>query len=286
MRRIAHSAMGTLLSHLPPRVVRTIGRAQFRIPVLRWLLQRANGALTNREGTIANGAGAGLRFDGSGGNPGYLLGTSEPEEQAWLAKHLSTGGILYDIGANIGFISTLAGRMAGEGGHVYAFEPFPSSASRARHNAALNDMTNVTVIEAAVADRAGIALLDIYDRSQHHRLTEHAVASAIQVDVIAIDDWKLRAAAPDPTVVLIDVEGTEIQVLRGMRACLSESRPIVLCEVHWLGRQFLDEFAAWIEPIGYVLSSLEHSSPPSDEVRWHAILTPSDVGQPMRRVRL
>ncbi len=71
-----------------------------------------------------------------------------------------------------------------------------------------------------------------------------------------------------------------------MRACLSESRPIVLCEVHWLGRQFLDEFAAWIEPLGYVLSSLEHSSPPSDEVRWHAILTPSDVGQPMRRVRL
>ncbi len=69
MRRMAHGAMGTLLSHLPPRVVRTIGRAQFRIPGLRWLLQRASGSLTNREGIIANGEGAGLRFDASGGLP-------------------------------------------------------------------------------------------------------------------------------------------------------------------------------------------------------------------------
>ncbi len=178
MRRVAHGAMRTLLSHLPPRVVHTITKAQ--IPVLQWLIQRANRSFTDREGIIANGAGAGLRFDASGfyglgGLPGYLVGTSEPASQAFLAKHLSTGGILYNIGASIGFFSTLAGRMVGEGGHVYAFEPFPSSASRARHNAALNDMTNVTVIEAAVADTTGIALLD---NSPPHSLQVAPASSA------------------------------------------------------------------------------------------------------------
>src|SRR4051812_46373785 len=98
--------------HLPPGVTRAVGRWQFRIPLLRALMLRTNERLTG-EGIIANGIGAGLHFDARGGQPGYLLGTSEIREQTLLTHFLSSGGVFYDIGANVGFFSTLAARVVG-----------------------------------------------------------------------------------------------------------------------------------------------------------------------------
>jgi FkbM family methyltransferase len=257
---------------LPTPMVRAVGRAQFRYPALRRLLLRVNAQLTESEGVIGRGVGAGLLFNATGGYPGYLLGTSEPEEQEMIKRLLAPGAVFYDIGANVGFFSTLAARLVGPQGHVYAFEPFPESAARARANAALNNFDHVTVVEAAVSRGNGRLTLALSDSSATHHLATGV--EGLLVDVVGIDMWRADANAPAPTLVMIDTEGAELDVLEGMSNLLREHRPWVLCEVHWLGDAFTDYFAEQLEPLGYRLSNLHGGPVPSGAVRWHAVLDP------------
>ena len=65
------------------------------------------------------------------------FGDLESPVQEAMVRHLAPGGVMYDIGANIGFFSLLGARLAGpEPGHVYAFEPAPVNAEAIRVNAA------------------------------------------------------------------------------------------------------------------------------------------------------
>src|SRR5438046_3189821 len=126
-----------LVSRLPPSWIRWAGRLRDRVPlfgpVVRWF---ARDVLAT-QGVIRHGLGAGLRFDARLGSGGYLLGTAEPDEQAALGGFLKPGDVFYDLGANIGFFATLAARLVGSGGRVYAFEPNPACAGQVRRNADL-----------------------------------------------------------------------------------------------------------------------------------------------------
>src|SRR5512135_3645063 len=74
------------------------------------------------------------------------LGTYEPELQAALREFLAPGQTVYDVGANIGYISLLMARQVGPGGCVYAFEALPANVERIRANIDLNHLANVSVI--------------------------------------------------------------------------------------------------------------------------------------------
>jgi FkbM family methyltransferase len=259
-----------VVSRLPPSFIRAVGRAQFRSPLLAKLIGRTRGRL-NGVGIIRHGVGAGLRFDSTGGYPGYLLGTSEPEEQSFLANHLSPGDVFYDLGANVGFYSTIAAHLVGPTGRVYAFEPHPTSAKSAARNAALNDFTNVTVVPAAVSNINGRTKLALSEISAKHKLGD---GSGLEVDVVSIDQWSVNERAPGPSVVMIDVEGAELLALDGMRATLREHKPVVCCEVHWLGARFLEYCRDELGPLGYELANLVGAEPQVDG-HWHAVLTAS-----------
>jgi FkbM family methyltransferase len=143
--------------------------------------------VADAETVITHGFGAGLRFRGSGGYPCYVPGTSEPDEQALLQAKLGPGDVFYDIGANIGFFSTLAGRLVGPTGRVFAFEPFSLSADRAEANAALNGFQHVTVVRVAVGRRPGRGTLAMSrNASTHHIVT---AGDGIPVELVGIDDW-------------------------------------------------------------------------------------------------
>ena len=67
----------------------------------------------------------------------YWLGTYEPELQAALRELIRPGAVIYDVGANIGYVSLLLAKAAGKTGKVYAFEALPENAERWRKNMAL-----------------------------------------------------------------------------------------------------------------------------------------------------
>ena len=146
-----------LIARLPPDLIRMFGRLEKALPMLSPVIRRVVRSVQTEDGVISHGPGAGLRFNPAGANPGYALGTTEPVMQGKVAELLAPGSVFYDIGANVGFFSVIAGRRVGKDGMVYAFEPVPANADALAHNIAINGFSNIELIRAAVSSTTGQA---------------------------------------------------------------------------------------------------------------------------------
>jgi FkbM family methyltransferase len=268
---------------LPPTLIGWLGRLQFKLPALAPLINWAGAGMRSGESVIRYGVGEGLRFDPAGGHPGYALGTSDPDEQALLADLLKPNDVFYDIGANVGFFTTLAARLVGPAGHVYGFEPFPRSAAIARANAARNGFDDVTIVQAAVSDKPGEAefLTPANQGTVVYRLKngneDAAPGESIRVAVVAIDDLINQGQLRPPSVVTIDAEGAELSILVGMTHTLRTHRPTIMCEVHWISlRGLKTTLNLLLGPSAYDLSRIgggELPHPDSLE-RYHVLIVP------------
>ena len=272
---------------LPPPLIKAVGRWQFRVPMLRRLVNAAAHRAAAGEGAIQHGVGRGLRFDAAGGFPGYLFGTTDLHEQRALEATLGPGGVFYDVGANIGFYATLAGRLVGPGGRVVAFEPFGESAARLRNNMALNGFGDrLTLVEAAASDRAGDCRLAMGRDAMRHRLGDGEAAAGVVVPLVTLDGCRAERDLPPPDVVMIDVEGAECDVIRGMRGTIAECRPVVLVEVHYIPEAVREVFEEVLEPHGYAARVLDNGSVdpaagwPTGPVRFHVVLEPTTRAMP------
>lgn len=266
-------------SKLPPSALRWVGRAQFNYPILAPLIRIGAAQVASGNGKIANGPAKGLQIDASLGFPGYILGTTEPEQQQFLVENLGPGDVAYEVGANVGFFALLCARLVGRSGRVYAFEPLPTCAAACRGNAASNDFDQIEVFELAVSDFDGTVAIDCSQDStalasvKRESVSEaDLVVPAKQLDGVIASD-QLRP----PTLLMIDVEGHEIAVFRGAMQTIAEHRPTILCEVHWLGQGFIDYYESELRPLGYALKNLEGGQVPTDNVRWHAVLNLTDA---------
>lgn len=131
--------------------------------------------------------------------------------------------IVWDIGANVGLFSFAAAAL---GAQVVAVEPDPWLASVIHRSVLINKLP-VTVLPAAVSDRAGICQLHTPDegRSSNSLEGKGAAQTVISVTLDSLLDY---FAAPQ--VLKIDVEGMEGRVLAGAQRVL-EARPRIFCEV-------------------------------------------------------
>lgn len=265
-----------LIAWLPAGMIRWVGQLQFRIPILGPVLGRFSRRVLATEGVIRHGIGSGLRFDARGGTAGFLFGTSEPHEQAALDRFLQPGDVFYDIGANVGFFATLAARLVGAGGMVYAFEPNPACALRVKRNAALNSFSQVEVVEAAVSSESGRTRLKLGHITGASTIMWNASEAGVEVALISVDDFIRDRSARGPTVVMIDAEGAEIRVLEGMQETIRKYRPVIMCEVHWIGEEFLSHCHERLIPLGYTVRPLKGGEFPTGLSRFHALLTPND----------
>ena len=135
------------------------------------------------------------------------------------------GDVVLDCGAHHGFLTILLAGWAGAGGRVVAFEASPSSARILRENVARNGLEDRVTVEAkAVGAAAGT--LRMSEESNAIALTGRRPAG-VAVPVVPLDDY----AALRPTLIKLDVEGFEIEVLRGARQVL-EGVPKLAIEVH------------------------------------------------------
>lgn len=158
-----------------------------------------------------------LRDEGVG-RPIFLNEQYEPAETLFLTQELRQGGVFVDIGANIGYFTTLASRLVGPGGRVIAFEPDPDHCELLRRNLQLNAACNVIVRNEALGDERQTGRLF---RSESN-FGDHRVAAGGELRAsipIAINRFdraseELRLARVD--FIKIDVQGYEPRVIAGM----------------------------------------------------------------------
>jgi FkbM family methyltransferase len=265
--------------------------SSFPLSWIKWLLKLdsipnlprvARLGLKKRNLTITEGVGAGLKFNTGAADSDFALGTYELPVQEILAKYLKSGDIFYDIGANIGFFSVIAARLVGTSGHIYAFEPVKENAACIRHNIKLNDFSQITLLEKAVSSSAGEGEMLLTLHPGGHALstvyTPPDIQSSLTVELVSIDDLVAQKILLPPTVVKIDVEGAEIDVLRGMKQTIQQFKPILIYEVDDGNKESLtqksQEIETFISYFDYKITPLADAYP---LIQWyvnHAIAIP------------
>jgi FkbM family methyltransferase len=267
------------VSVLPPSTASYIQRTLFEIPLLGRGMRAMAASAAKGEGVVTHGPARGLRIDATGTAFSFALGTWGEAEQDLLAEHLRPGDVFYDVGAHIGSLSLLAARLVGPAGHVVAFEPSPENAAQLRRNVDLNGFENITVVEAAVSSRAGLARLDL---RREERVKARLVGSAeprrdgvVSVRTVSLDGWRAEESFPLPSFLKIDVEGAEMAVLHGADEVLRASRPVMLVEVHpTVGPAFAEYLEERLLPLGYRATSLTGGPVPLSDDHFHAVLVP------------
>jgi FkbM family methyltransferase len=259
------------------RLIRAVGRVPGLARALRWYANRyAEGSVV----TIPSGYAQGMRWRRSHQYVnGYWIGQHELEVQAAIARLLSPGDGFIDLGANAGFFTLVGVRKVGASGWCVAVDPDPFNCEMIRAQVVLNDLKNCTVIQAAVAERAGTLQFTVAAPGES---TGHLVGAGeqgggggtvIDVSVTTID--AICESHANPRLIKVDVEGAEVRTLEGAARTLATVRPIWLVESHSveLGR----EVRRILSAAGYTFTSLvgDALAPSGDGLPHHSIALPS-----------
>ncbi len=161
----------------------------------------------------------------------YWTGLHEEHTQKAIADILKSGMSYWDVGTHIGFFALLAGRIVGQTGHVHAFEPVPENLERLRSAISLNNFENITVHETAITASGGTILLRSHEFSTSWSLMEQrGHPEGITVSCETLDS--LAQSLPLPDLIKIDVEGAEVDVLRGGIEILTNNCLLLFVEFH------------------------------------------------------
>ncbi len=167
-------------------------------------------------------------------SPKYRYLSWNPEEYAAFKAAVRPGTLVFDVGANIGAYTVLFAQWTGAAGRVVAFEPSPPSIAGLREQVRLNGVSDrVEIIEAAVSQSPGSAAFDCGGASGTNALVPDAESGAdvIRVETTSLDAF-CAARGIYPSIVKIDVEGAELDVLRGGRETLARPGVDVFVEFH------------------------------------------------------
>lgn len=176
----------------------------------------------------------------------------------YAREFVHPGDVVWDIGANVGIFAVAAAQRAGVSGQVIAVEADTWLTGLLRRSAAIQPSTSapIQVIPAAAYSSLGVAAFHIARHGRASNFLAAATGSAQTggiretVHVVAITlDWLLEQGRA-PTVVKIDVEGAEANVLRGALHTITQCRPIILCEVR---DPACDEVTSLLSRCGYTL---------------------------------
>lgn len=160
-----------------------------------------------------------------------MEGTYESCAIAFLKSALRPVDVFVDIGAHAGYYTLIGARLAKE---VIAFEPNPSNYKFLRFNIFLNRLRNVTAVSAAVSNFNGHAKLCVPKqggRSQTNLSTLVCEGKdAVDVHVVMLDTFLEHLT--HPSVIKIDVEGAELDVIKGALQLLANGVRLVIVELH------------------------------------------------------
>jgi FkbM family methyltransferase len=174
-----------------------------------------------------------------------------------LLSELKSDDVVYDIGANVGtYTCFLSERL--QPNQVVALEPHPSNLASLRSNLELNN-TDAIVIERALSDTNGTAELKVASQDKgegKHSLAIDSDKETITVELAAGDQLIESGEIPAPTVLKIDVEGAEYQVLQGLEQTLqSDPCRLIYVEVH---PEPLSDYDSSMKEIEILLESVKY----------------------------
>jgi FkbM family methyltransferase len=194
-----------------------------------------------------------------GGFQSHVLGKRVPA--------LPKDATIIDVGANVGVMALQFAAQVPHG-RVFAFEPTQYAFRKLQRNIALNPLlaTRITVIQSFVTDTPGAHPTSVYSSwkvagpssTGTHPLHGGSLHSAEGAGAITIDQFVASQNISRLSLIKIDTDGYELDVLRGATETLQKLKPIIIAEV---GLYILKEHGATVADFlrclpGYVVSEL------------------------------
>jgi FkbM family methyltransferase len=196
----------------------------------------------------------------------FWNGSYEIETCRFMERVLENNNICYDIGANLGYHTLIMARKV-VGGRVFAFEPLYEAAAILERNLISNCLRNVILVKKAVTSKSGTISLgwniSIDQAAIRWASDSNRLYQPIVCDSTTIDDF-IKAGNPPPTFIKIDVEGAEVDVLRGAIETLMQIRPSVMCETH--GADNAAKVYEILHGVGYRLFNVSQNVIPVDSI--------------------
>ena len=193
--------------------------------------------LKNRVYTSRVGLAAGLKRRGGFGFLPFKRALTR--EHRFLKTLDFEGKTVYDVGGHIGLITMFFARKVGATGNVVTFEPNPQNYAAILDHINLNGFANVNVLQMGLGSKretlefvvTGSARGSASPEKQKQYLGQKD-GQVIYIEVDTLDNQIRANKLPKPDFVKIDVEGLEIDVLRGMTQTISNHRPEIFIELH------------------------------------------------------
>ena len=163
-----------------------------------------------------------------------LFGVHEPEATAEYQRRLRPQDHVVDIGANVGYYLLAAAQIV-QAGRIVAFEPVPSNYAILKRNLDRFGLKHCHHWPWAIGARNEAAVFFESNVSNFGGLIEHNrqdLKREITVEVRRLDDVIDTLPAFRPTVLRMDVEGAELQVLAGAERVLRTCKPLLFIEFH------------------------------------------------------
>ena len=146
------------------------------------------------------------------------------------------GDIFVDVGANIGHISILASKKVGESGNIIAFEPEINCFELLKRNTKLHDCENISNYQLIISNQN--EKVDLFYNKKHSHINSTInknleKSEVIKVDSVILDEFLIDYKKID--IIKLNIQGGEVDALRGSKNIIQNNLPIVLTEFWPLG---------------------------------------------------
>lgn len=168
----------------------------------------------------------------------YAHYLAEPESKIMgvVFNNIRPGDVVWDIGANVGLYTLLIGAAVGPTGSVLGFEPMPWCFERLSQNIALNKVSHVRAVHIALGRRnERLFIMQCSSGLEGDiRILNEAPPGTPSVDVVPGDEWRAQQKLPVPSLIKIDVQAAEEDVLLGLEQTIRDPAcRVIICEIHY-----------------------------------------------------
>lgn len=176
--------------------------------------------------------------------------------------NLQPGNIVVDAGAHIGVYTLKAAKEVGNKGRVIAVEPEDENYKLLTRNIRINKYQNVTPVKTALSDFEGKATFFLKARSRSHSLIGKTwvtpIVDVTETAVTTLDKLLNKLAIKKVDLLKINVEGAELDVLKGSRELLTKRRiSKIVTTPHPPYKQEANKIARYLESFGYKIKIVE-----------------------------
>ncbi len=209
----------------------------------------------------------------------------QPDICRVLETLLQPGDQYVDVGANVGMTALLACSRIGASGKGVAFEPNPVAFARLHEHFAMNGVTNFELVPRAVADCESVQWLFVPNDEMllGTLVPETHEGTRVEVRTEPVDRYVATFDPAKPTLIKIDVEGYEVQVLRGLGSLIARPNVMIVTEIADAKLQRAghsrEELHAFLADHGYAAHTIDVRAS-----RWRKDLTLHPIPGPLASV--